>query len=350
MVVASCRTMFSCLWLSDFARKYFWVEIRAKKENRKLPPKLSLAHFLPLATHRACQPPLLAQSRGSPVAASLPSPPLRGPPTLSFFPAQAHRNLPPRGPAGLLPRPPHASPSLGPIVRGPRGATPFSFLHGPAPPLLAHDSQARRVDGSAAMHSGNRFFNCRPLISRRRRENRPRPHYAVLIRPENSSAQVPNISFFSRDRTTPRLKTAPRRSLPDLLRPHPVRVEVSIFFRLVSPPLLSLFPAESVFFRGGLRACGELARGGMRSRGLARWPEFADVARPHLPSRPLARLWPVRGGAWPARALTVASAACSRRPARHVASPSASCSQQQLARARSSGPRPSCGILRSARD
>jgi hypothetical protein len=47
--------------------------------------------------------------------------------------------------------------------------------------------------------------------------------------------------------------------------------------------------------------------------------------------------------------VAAARATCLWRPAWRVASPSAACSQQRLARARSSGPRPPCGILRSSR-
>jgi hypothetical protein len=282
------------------------VEIRAKKENRKLPPKTLLCPFSPSGG-----PPGAPAPRPSPAVASLPSPPLSFPPhvaqpPLLFFlhrPTEFPPPPPARGQAGLLSRPLAPPPLLGrcSATHSARHPSFFPAPPSPFPPArgsqapLAHSlraaqrsSQARRADGSVAMHSGDRFFNFRPRISRPRRENRPRPRYAVLIRPGNNSARVPNISFFSLDRTVPHLETAPCRSSPDLLHLHPILAGVIIFLRLLYPPLLSLFLAESVFFRSSLRACGVLARGDLRSRGLAWRPEFIGVARPHLPSRPMA--------------------------------------------------------------
>jgi hypothetical protein len=293
------------------------VEIRAKrKENRTLPPKTLPCPFSPSRGPPGAPPgrPRAGAAQPRRPSRGLPSlfPPTCGPAALSFS-LRRPIEISPARPSWAPPVAPSCLPlSWAGHPRPTRHDALFFFARpSPSSPSArqpgalacslraARSSQARRVDGLAAMHSGGRFFNWRPRISRPRRENRPRPRYVVLIRPENSSARVLNISFFSPDRTAPRLETAPRRSSPDLLRRHPVLVGVSIFLCLLSPPLISLFPAESVFFHNGLRACGELARGGLRSRGLARRPKFTGVARPHLPSCPLAP-----------------SVACPQRPAR----------------------------------
>jgi hypothetical protein len=118
----------------------FWVGIRAKKENRKLPPKLSLAHFSPFGSPPGAPapPPIPVQPRGGPVVTSLSSPP-PFPFLHRFFLRRPTEFPPPRGPAGLLPPPRFPLLGLSPATH----STCALFCFGAAQLLLSQRAGAR---------------------------------------------------------------------------------------------------------------------------------------------------------------------------------------------------------------